>query len=110
MRYVKPSDIMSIPLPIQNKVRILTDLSLTGIRTPLFGSFGPWIVRILCAYELVALSRGVPLPTLTSVVRRRPQIGVVLLGLLTQHLYLERDLVAFEVAGMDVIGVDLSHE
>lgn len=59
------------------------------MRRELLGPAGPWVVRLLCGYELVALAPRSPLPTISTVVRRHPPVGVLLLGLLAQHWFLE---------------------
>lgn len=61
------------------------------MRRPLFGAAGPWLVRVLCGWELVALCAprsGVP--TVSQVVARRHWVGWVLIGALAQHWFLER--------------------
>lgn len=42
-----------------------------------------------CSYELVALIPGSPVPTISTLVRRRRSLGVLLLLALTHHLLLE---------------------
>lgn len=59
------------------------------MRRALLGPAGPWVVRFLCGYELVALSGRTRLPTITEIVRMHPLVGVLLLTLLAQHWFLE---------------------
>lgn len=58
------------------------------MRRPLFGRHGRMVVALLCGWELVALGPG-PLPTLSECVKRRPIVGVVLLGALAHHFFIE---------------------
>ncbi len=59
------------------------------MRRPLFGRHGRVVVAVLCGWELVALTPGCPLPTLSQVVRSHPPVGVLLLGLLAHHWFVE---------------------
>lgn len=58
-------------------------------RRPPFGRHGRKVVALLCAWELVALIPGSPIPTVSETVDRHPWFGVLLLGLLSHHWYVE---------------------
>lgn len=58
-------------------------------RRPVFGPHGRKVVAFLCTWELSALTPGSPIPTVTETVRRVKPFGVLLLGLLAHHWYLE---------------------
>lgn len=60
------------------------------MRRALLGPAGPWVVRFLCGYELAALAPRSPLPPITTIVRRHPPLGVLLIGLLFHHFYVEQ--------------------
>lgn len=64
-------------------------MAVTLVRRPLLGRWGQPITAAVCAYEAVALIPGVPLPTISQIVWRRPWVGLVLLGLLSHHWLVE---------------------
>lgn len=59
------------------------------MRRPLFGRAGPFVVAAGCGWELVGLVSS-HVPTVSQAVRRRPVLGVVLIGLLAHHWFVER--------------------
>ena len=59
------------------------------MRRALLGPLGPWVVRVLCAWELVALMPGSPVPTVSETVDRHPWFGLLLVGLLAHHWFVE---------------------
>lgn len=59
------------------------------MRRPVFGRHGPWVVRALCSYELVALLPGSPFPTLTKISDRHRWLKWGLVGVLGHHLFIE---------------------
>jgi hypothetical protein len=59
-------------------------------RRPLFGRHGRKVIAGLCAYEVLALSRLTPLPTLTTISGRLPALKWALTLSLAHHLHLER--------------------
>lgn len=60
------------------------------IRQPLLGRFGQPVVAALCTYEALALLPFVPLPTISEIVWRYPEVGVTLIGLLGHHWFVEK--------------------
>jgi hypothetical protein len=59
------------------------------VRRPLFGRHGRKVVAGLCAWELVALVPGSPVPTISHTVSKKKPVGWALLGMLAHHWYLE---------------------
>lgn len=59
------------------------------MRRALFGRHGRKVIGGLCGWELVALLPGSPVPTISALVERKRAVGVVLLGLLTHHWFVE---------------------
>jgi len=57
-------------------------------RSPL-GSHGRKVIAFLCAWELLALAPGSPVPTISQTVERYPLFGVLLLSLLAHHWFVE---------------------
>lgn len=47
------------------------------------------MVAALCGWELAAIHKASPVPTLSAMVKRYPVVGMLLLVLLTHHWYLE---------------------
>lgn len=62
----------------------------TDLRRPAFGPHGRKVVAFLCAWELLALIPGSPIPTVSATVDRRPFVGALLLGLLAHHWFVEQ--------------------
>ncbi len=60
------------------------------LRKPLLGPVGQPLTAALCAYEAIALLPWVPLPTISEIVWRHPEAGLVLLGLLGHHWFIEK--------------------
>lgn len=58
-------------------------------RRPPFRHHGRKIIAGLCGYELLALPRRSPFPTISEFVNRRRWVGVALIALLGQHWFLE---------------------
>ncbi len=59
------------------------------LRQPLFGRHGKGVVAFFCGWELIALAPGSPVPTLSETVKRAPVVGVVIMGLLAHHWFVE---------------------
>lgn len=57
------------------------------MRRPLFGGWGRRVITTLCGYEIVALYTT--LPPITRICRRWRMAGVVLVLVLTHHLFIE---------------------
>lgn len=59
------------------------------LRKPVCGKYGQTVVAVLCAWEIAALPKSSPVPTISEVVRRAPLVGVVLLCALLHHWFVE---------------------
>lgn len=70
-------------------------------RRPPFRHHGRTIIAALCGYELLALPERSPLPTISEVVNRHRLLGVMLLGLLGHHWFVELVETAVEEAVED---------
>lgn len=68
------------------------------MRRPAFGRHGRWVVAVCCTWELVALPQQSPVPTISETVDRHPWFGLILLGLLAHHWYLELEQVMETIA------------
>lgn len=71
-------------------IRSATIVQHPMVRRPLLGRHGPFVVTVLCGYEIVALIPGSPLPSITEIsqTRFRP-LGLLLCVLGLHHFYLE---------------------
>ena len=58
---------------------------------PIFRNQGSKIVATFCLWELIALTPGSPVPTISATVRKHRIFGVILLAALADHWYLEAD-------------------
>lgn len=65
-------------------------------RRPPFGPHGQKVVAIGCVWEVLALIDGVPIPTISETVSKRPWFGWFVLGLLAHHWWLEAEEALFD--------------
>lgn len=60
-----------------------------ALRRPVLGRHGKPVVAFFCGWELLALTPGSPVPTLSETVKRFPVLGIAIMSLLAHHWFVE---------------------